>query len=165
MSLRRPSTRVLLSCAAVMVVVASATIARQVGATRAAATANGSITVGAVSDLAGTWTAVNDVRAPSPVVSGSVVSLTFTGTTVRVLTGCNTLTGTVRVVAGTVVVEGLGGTEIGCEPALRRQEQWVGQMLRARPRLELSGPTLSLLWDEHWLGLSAQPDGGESATT
>jgi heat shock protein HslJ len=121
--------------------------------------ANGSVAVRGVADLSGTWTAVNDVGAPSAVVEGSAVALAFDGTALRVMTGCNTLTGTVRVVNSTLVVDGLGGTEMGCEPALMRQEEWVAQMLRARPRLELSGPTLSLLWGDHWLGLSSEAGG------
>ena len=121
--------------------------------------ANGSVAVRSVSDLRGTWTAVNDVGAPVPIVKGSTVALTVEGTSLRATTGCNTLTGTVRVVDSTLVVDGLGGTEMGCEPNLMRQEEWVGEMLRARPRLELSGPTLSLLWDDHWLGLSSEPAG------
>lgn len=121
--------------------------------------ANGSVAVRDVADLRGAWTAVNDVGAPSPVVEGSTVALTFEGTSLRATTGCNTLTGTVRVVDSSLVVDGLGGTEMGCEPALMRQEEWVAQMLRARPRLELSGPTLSLLWDDHWLGLSSEAGG------
>ena len=121
--------------------------------------ANGSVAVRGVDALRGTWTAVNDVGAPAPVVEGSVVSLTFDGPALRVATGCNTLTGTVRVVDSTLVVDGLGGTEMGCEPALMRQEAWVAEMLRSRPRMELSGPTLSLLWDDQWLGLSSDPVG------
>jgi heat shock protein HslJ len=121
--------------------------------------ANGSVAVRNVADLRGTWTAVNDVRAPSAVVEGSTVALAFEGTALRVTTGCNTLTGAVRVVNSTLVVDGLGGTEMGCEPALMRQEEWVAEMLRARPRLELSGPMLSLLWDDHWLGLSSEAGG------
>jgi heat shock protein HslJ len=122
-------------------------------------TANGSVAVRSVADLRGTWTAVNDVGAPAPVVKGSTVALSFDGTSLRATTGCNTLTGTVTVVDSTLVVEGLGGTEMGCEPSLMRQEEWVGDMLQARPRLELSGPTLSLLWGDHWLGLSSEPPG------
>jgi heat shock protein HslJ len=121
--------------------------------------ANGSVAVRDVDALRGTWTAVNDVGAPAAVVEGSVVSLTFDGTALRVATGCNTLTGTVRVVDSALVVDGLGGTEMGCEPALMRQEALVAEMLQSRPRMELSGPTLSLLWDDHWLGLSSEPVG------
>ena len=119
--------------------------------------ANGSVPVRGVADLQGAWTAVNYIGAPSPVVPGSSVALTFEGTALRATTGCNTLTGSVRVVDSTLVVDDLGGTEMGCEPALMRQQEWVGEMLQARPRLELSGPTLSLLWDDHWLGLSSEP--------
>lgn len=121
--------------------------------------ANGSVAVRDVTDLRGTWTAVNDVGAPSPVVEGSSVALTFEGTSLRATTGCNTLTGTVRVVDSSLVVDGLGGTEMGCEPALMRQEEWVAEMLRARPRLELSGPMLSLLWGDRWLGLNSEAGG------
>jgi heat shock protein HslJ len=121
--------------------------------------ANGSVAVRGLGDLRGTWTAVNDVGAPSAVVQGSSVALTFDGSSLRATTGCNTLTGTVRVVDSTLVVEGLGGTDMGCPPALVRQEEWVAQMLQARPRLELSGPMLSLLWGQRWLGLSSE-DGG-----
>ncbi len=141
---------------AVVVIVVAVIVVERLVEQRGDDNANGSIPVRGVADLNGTWTAVNDVRAPAPVVPESVVSLTFTGTTMRVATGCNTLTGTVRVVDSTLVVDGLHGTEIGCEPPLMRQEQWVGQMLQARPRLELSGPMLSLLWGDHWLGLTSE---------
>ena len=67
--------------------------------------ANGSVAVRDVTDLRGTWTAVNDVGAPSPVVEGSSVALTFEGTSLRATTGCNTLTGTVRVVDSSLVQE------------------------------------------------------------
>lgn len=121
--------------------------------------ANGSVPVRGVADLQGAWTAVNDVGAPSAVVQGSSVALTFDGTSLRATTGCNALTGSVRVVESTLVVDDLGVTDMGCEPALMRQQEWVGEMLQARPRLELSGPTLSMLWDDHWLGLSSEPAG------
>jgi heat shock protein HslJ len=118
--------------------------------------ANGSVAVRSLGDLRGTWTAVNDVGAPAPVVNGSSVVLVFDGGSLRATTGCNALTGAVDVVDSTLVVEGLGGTDMGCAPSLLNQQQWVGEMLQARPRLELSGPTLSLLWGEHWLGLSSE---------
>ncbi len=144
---------------AVVAAVVLVVVVGQVVKRRGADTANGSVAVRSVADLRGTWTAVNDVGAPSSVVQGSSVALTFDGTSLRATTGCNTLTGTVRVVDSTLVVDGLGGTEMGCKPALMGQEEWVGEMLQARPRLELSGPTLSLLWGEHWLGLSSEAAG------
>ncbi|MDF2092721.1 META domain-containing protein [Knoellia sp. 3-2P3] len=121
--------------------------------------ANGSVPVRGVAVLQGTWTAVNDVGAPAAAVQGSRVALTFEGTSLRATTGCNALTGSVRVVDSTLVVDDLGATDMGCEPTLMRQQEWIAEMLQARPRLELSGPTLSLLWDEHWLGLSSEPAG------
>ncbi len=140
----------------VVVGVALVIVVQGIVAHRGDDSANGSIPVRSVAALRGTWTSVNDIRAPYAVVPGSRVALTFDGAKVRATTGCNTLTGTVRVVDSTLVVEGLVGTEMGCEPELMQQEQWVGQMLAARPRLELSGPTLSLLWGDHWLGLSSE---------
>ena len=161
MRLRQQGSR-RIALGAALVVVAAVVLVIGVGQVvkrRGADTANGSVAVRNVADLRGTWTAVNDVGAPSSVVKGSSVALTFDGTSLRATTGCNTLTGTVGVVDSTLVVDGLGGTEMGCEPALMRQEEWVGEMLRARPRLELSGPTLSLLWGDHWLGLSSEAAG------
>ena len=46
------------------------------------------------------------------------------------------------------------------------QERWVTEMLASNPRLEVSGPYLSLHWGEGeqwWLGLEREPD-GTSAT-
>jgi heat shock protein HslJ len=161
MSSPRASRR-LVPVVAVLAVVAAlglAIVLREVVDPGGEDNANGSVAVRDVADLRGTWTAVNDVGAPSPVVEGSTVALTFEGTSLRATTGCNTLTGTVRVVDSSLVVDGLGGTEMGCEPALMRQEEWVAEMLRARPRLELSGPMLSLLWGDRWLGLSSGAGG------
>ena len=58
---------------------------------------------------------------------------------------------------GRLVAPNLATTEIGCPPDVAAQEEWVVAMLQARPRLERSGPYLSLLWDDHWLGLSSDP--------
>jgi heat shock protein HslJ len=157
-SVRRP----LVPLVAVLAVVAAlglAIVLREVVDPGGEDNANGSVAVRDVADLRGTWTAVNDVGAPSPVVAGSTVALTFEGTSLRATTGCNTLTGTVSVVDSSLVVDGLGGTEMGCEPALMRQEAWVAEMLQARPRLELSGPMLSLLWGDRWFGLSSEAAG------
>jgi heat shock protein HslJ len=162
MRLRQPAFRLLAlgAALAVLATVVLVIVVGQVVKRRGADTANGSVAVKSVADLRGTWTAVNDVGAPSAVVKGSSVALTFDGTRLLATTGCNTLAGTVRVVDSTlVVVDGLGRTAMGCEPALTRQEEWTAEMLQARPRLELSGPTLSLLWDDHWLGLSSEAAG------
>ena len=158
---RRTASR-LVPVAAVLAVVAAlglAMVVRTLVDPGGEDNANGSVAVRSVADLRGTWAAVNDVGAPSAVVKGSSVALAFDGTSLRATTGCNTLTGTVTVVSSTLVVDGLGGTEMGCEPVLMAQEQWVAEMLQARPRLELSGPTLSLLWDDHWLGLTSEAAG------
>ncbi|GAB3594146.1 hypothetical protein GCM10027446_17570 [Angustibacter peucedani] len=148
----------------VLAVAAALLVVWQVAAEKAADNANGSVPVTSTKQLAGSWTSVNDVRAPAPVVPGTVVRLTFDGEQLRVETGCNQLTGTAHVTDSTLEVEGLGGTEMGCDAPRTAQEKWVGEMLLAGPRLELSGPYLSLLWGDHWLGLTSQPDGGGGAT-
>jgi heat shock protein HslJ len=47
--------------------------------------------------------------------------------------------------AGTIWIEGLGGTAVGCEPALRDQEEWLKTFLTSRPSWRLNGDELTLV--------------------
>ncbi|NHA68588.1 META domain-containing protein [Phycicoccus flavus] len=120
-------------------------------------TANGSVPVGSVQDLAGSWTAVNDAGAPAGLVAD--VRLVVAGDRLTLATGCTTGRATVAVEDSRLVLDGSGlavaGT--GCDDARAGQEDWVLDMLGARPRLERSGPSLALLWGEgegSWLGFA-----------
>jgi heat shock protein HslJ len=91
------------------------------------------------------------------VLAALPVRLTVEKDRIRAHAGCNSIQGSARVQDGRLVVVDLATTEIGCPPDVAVQEQWVLAMLQARPRLERSGPYLSLSWGDHWLGLSSDP--------
>jgi heat shock protein HslJ len=129
-------------------------------------TANGSVPVGGLAELSGSWLAVNDTTAPAPL--RATVRLTFGDGRVVAETGCNTARGPVAVEESVLVADALATTRMACEPPLLAQEQWVVDMLTSRPRLELSGPYLALHWgaDERWwLGLEKEGAGAEPTAT
>jgi heat shock protein HslJ len=118
---------------------------------------NGSVAVRDLASIAGEYVSVNDIGAPAPVLDGTPVRLVVERDGVRASAGCNSLQGRADVKDGRLVVRDLSMTEIGCPPGVAAQEEWVVAMLQAKPRLERSGPYLSLLWNDHWLGLSSDP--------
>ncbi len=146
----RPAT-----IAVVAVTVASLTVVGLLGSIGAGGdTTNGSTPVRALDDVAGRWAPVNDVGAPAAVIGP--MSLTFSDGYVLVETGCNTGRGGASVSDSRLVVEALATTRKACLPALAGQEAWVLDMLTNGPRMELSGPTLSLHWgadEEFWIAL------------
>lgn len=58
--------------------------------------------------------------------------------------GCNTLGGRVRTDGGRMVVEDLGSTAMGCDPARLGQDQWLAGLLASGPSWQMSGGTLVL---------------------
>lgn len=129
--------------------------------------ANGSVPVRALRSITGEYTSVNDAGAPAPVLDAAPVRLVVAEDGISAHAGCNSIQGRAGVEDGRLVVRDLARTEIGCPADVAAQEEWVVAMLQARPRLERSGPYLSLLWDGHWLGLSSDPadraDGADQA--
>jgi heat shock protein HslJ len=119
--------------------------------------ANGSVAVRELATIVGEYVSVNDTGAPAPVLDGTPVRLVVEKDRISAHAGCNSIQGRARVEDGRLVVVNLAATLIGCPPDVGAQEEWVMAMLAARPRLERSGPYLSLLWDDHWLGLSSDP--------
>jgi hypothetical protein len=120
-------------------------------------TSNGSVEVRDLASIAGEYVSVNDTGAPARVLEGTPVRLVVERDGVRASAGCNSLQGRADVKDGRLVVRDLAMTEIGCPPGVAAQEEWVVAMLQARPRLERSGPYLSLLGGDHWVGLSSDP--------
>jgi heat shock protein HslJ len=149
---------VLVAVVAVALVAVGVGVAvRLVEGARAGDTSNGSVAVRDLASVAGEYVSINDTGAPAPVLEGTPVRLVVEGHRIRASAGCNSIQGGADVKGGRLVVDGLAMTEIGCPADVAAQEEWVVAMLRARPRLERSGPYLSLLWDDHWLGLSSDP--------
>jgi heat shock protein HslJ len=125
--------------------------------------ANGSVPVGSLAEVTGTWTAVNATGAPSELMAPVQVVVADGG--VFFSTGCNTGRGPARIESSRLVVDGPATTKRACPPPLDEQERWVLEMLASRPRLERSGPMVALHWGEgerYWLGfeLVQQPTTG-----
>ena len=153
------ATRTFLVVAGVVALVAAGAVAAALAGGGDGDTANGSVPVDDVGVLTGVWTVVNDVSSPAPLQG--VVRLVFGDGRVFSETGCNTVRGPVSVEDSVLVTGPLMSTRMACEPALTEQERWITEMLGSRPRLELSGPYLSLLWGEGeqwWLGLERESE-------
>lgn len=67
---------------------------------------------------------------------------------VRAYVGCNRMGTAVAagelLTAGSLWIPGLGGTQVGCEPPLRDQEEWLKTFLTSRPSWRLNGDELTL---------------------
>lgn len=163
---RRPRTTALV-VAVVVVLVVGALVAVLAQRRAGDANANGSVPVRSTDDLAGHWTAVATTGAPAALVAP--VTLEVDGDRLLVRTGCNTGQGTVRVEDSRLQVDGAGlaVTEMGCDSARTAQQEWVLEMVSARPRLERSGPYLYLHWgagEASWLGFEREGQGeGDSS--
>ena len=69
-------------------------------------------------DISGSWRLVDGLEAPP----GSTATLEVDGDGLSGRSFCNAYTGTYRLDGGTLTVEGLGGTEMACEPAVMAAE-------------------------------------------
>lgn len=78
-------------------------------------------------------------------VEGTRVSLEFTDDGRLVASaGCNILSTDVTVGEGTLEVTGVGGTEMGCDPELQAQDEWLAAFLSTPPTWALDGDRLTL---------------------
>jgi heat shock protein HslJ len=126
---------------------------------------NGSVAVRDLASIAGEYVSINDTGAPAPVLDSTPVRLVVEAGRIRATAGCNSIQGQADVQDGRLVAPGLATTEMGCPADVAAQEEWVIAMLQSRPRLERSGPYLSLLWEDHWLGLSSDPVDRQAGVT
>jgi heat shock protein HslJ/tRNA A37 threonylcarbamoyladenosine synthetase subunit TsaC/SUA5/YrdC len=67
---------------------------------------------------------------------------------VRAHVGCNRMGTAVAagelLADGSLWIDGLGGTQVGCQPPLRDQEEWLTTFLTSKPSWRLSGDELTL---------------------
>jgi heat shock protein HslJ len=80
-------------------------------------------------------------------VAGTTARLSFDAHTISANAGCNTLSGRARTESGLLFVDSMGGTEIGCVPALSKQDDWWAELLASDPTYMLDGATLQLATD------------------
>lgn len=90
-------------------------------------------------------TAVTVDGEPFDLVEGTRIQLMFRpGGEIGASAGCNSIGGTYRVEGTTLVFEGGGMTEMGCDPERHAQDEWLSQLLGSRPTMTLSGNELTL---------------------
>lgn len=76
-------------------------------------------------------------------VAGTVIRITFKDGNVSVNAGCNTFGGPYRVDGNNLVVGQIVTTEIGCQPNLAAQDQWVAGLIGGAT-IALEGNSLTL---------------------
>ncbi len=76
-------------------------------------------------------------------VPDTQVRLTFKDGQLAIHAGCNSMSGAYQVTDGDLVIGSMVTTEMGCEPPLMDQDQWVGRFLGGAA-VELAGDTLTL---------------------
>jgi heat shock protein HslJ len=107
-------------------------------------------------------TSVTDDAAPMPLVPGTVVRLSFADGQINASAGCNSIGGAYQVVDGILAFDGGGMTEMGCDPDLHAQDEWLVAFLAARPTVALDGAELVLTSDGTTIALTdrevAEPD-------
>lgn len=105
--------------------------------------------------------AVRDGDADYPLVPGTRIAIEF-GDDLRADAGCNHLFGNYRLDGDTLVVEGMGQTEMGCQPPLMAQDEWLIDFLGSRPTVALNGDELVLTSGDTTLSMLnrevAEPD-------
>jgi heat shock protein HslJ len=83
--------------------------------------------------------------AARPLVAGTRIRIAFLPDgRLTVNAGCNILGGMATVQADRLVVEDLGGTEMGCDPPRHAQDEWIAGVLTADPAYVVDGARLRL---------------------
>ncbi|MGH3362321.1 MAG: META domain-containing protein [Nocardioides sp.] len=72
------------------------------------------------------------------------IRLTLADGKVSFSSSCNRFSGNATWADGVLRAGGLGGTEMGCEPRLHRQDEWLVELFGAAPTLELDGTDLAV---------------------
>ncbi|MPY78646.1 MAG: META domain-containing protein [Actinophytocola sp.] len=107
-------------------------------------------------------TEVTEAGEQRPLVKNTRIRLTFAERELTINAGCNTLFGDARLDSGRLVVENMGGTEMGCAKPLMKQDKWLTDFFTSGPRWQHEGDTLTLTSGETTVTLVdrkvAEPD-------
>jgi heat shock protein HslJ len=77
-------------------------------------------------------------------VRGTRINLTFSDNDLSVQAGCNTLGGAYRLEGDRLIVDQLGGTEMGCDTPRHDQDQWLADFFTSQPTAEIAQDTITL---------------------
>ena len=90
-------------------------------------------------------TAVTVGGVDRPLVEGTRIRLSFGDDgTMGAVAGCNHFGAAYRIDGGVLAISDGAMTEMGCDPALHAQDEWLFALLGAQPLLNLSGDELTL---------------------
>ncbi len=89
-------------------------------------------------------TQVTQGGKPYRFASNAPIQLGFDRSTLSANAGCNSLYGEGRLDGDLLVIGGMGGTDMGCKPALMKQDEWLAKFLTAQPTVELDGDELTV---------------------
>jgi heat shock protein HslJ len=92
------------------------------------------------------FTASSGTRDGEPLqpVQRTSLTLRFDSEQLAASAGCNSMFGAVSLDGDVLAVQALASTQMACDEAIMRQEQWFGTFLTSRPTLSLAGSTLAL---------------------
>jgi heat shock protein HslJ len=113
--------------------------------------------------------AVTEDGADRPLVDGTQIRLDFTDGELAASAGCNTIGGSYRIDDGTLIFEGGGMTEMGCDDERHAQDDWLVSFLDSRPSVVQEGDKLTLTSGSTVIALQdrevAEPDVPLTGTT
>jgi heat shock protein HslJ len=89
-------------------------------------------------------TGITEGGAAFELVPGTRIRLGFSDGRLSASAGCNTFGATYRVDGGRLVIDGGAMTEMGCDEARNRQDQWLFAFLGSSPAAALAGADLTL---------------------
>jgi heat shock protein HslJ len=90
-------------------------------------------------------TSVTVDEVPEPLVEGTQIRLSFSDDAMlSAHAGCNRFGALYRIDGGVLVISGGAVTEMGCDPPLQDQDEWLFALLGAQPAVELVGDELTL---------------------
>jgi heat shock protein HslJ len=104
------------------------------------------------------FTASSGTRNGEPLqpVKGTSLTVRFDSEQLAASAGCNSMFGAVSLDGEVLAVQALASTQMACDDAIMRQEQWFATFLTSRPKLSLEGSTLTLTSDGDVVTLEEQ---------
>jgi heat shock protein HslJ len=87
---------------------------------------------------------VTEGGSERPLAPGTRIALSFPDGQVAASAGCNSFSGRAGWEGDTLVVTGMGGTEMGCDPDLMAQDEWLTGFLTSSPSVVVDGDSLTM---------------------
>ncbi len=81
-------------------------------------------------------TEITEDGAPRPLVEGTTLTVRFENGEVSASAGCNHLGSMYEIGDGVLRIEGMAGTEMGCDPERHDQDAWIADLLSSGPTVE-----------------------------